>query len=266
MNRTLKAALLGTASFGLTLGTANAQTGFDGPYAGIQFGYHSFGTRESTNAFIVDQPNNNIPTIAFDQSSGSRSLAGVTGGLFGGYGRTVLGRFYVGGEIEGGYSGAANTRSQLVAGCSGAPGTVNHTTSVKAKETYGAAARLGYLIADNVMLYTRFGLQRTRFQVKSSVTSNDDGLTVGGINQSKTLNGFRFGMGAEVLLATLFGPTVNMGNSFLRVDWSHTWYGSKTFSGNNSVNPFGSRQLSVDDNLTLKPTENKFMFGIGLRF
>jgi len=138
------------------------------------------------------------------------------------------------------------------------------STSIRAKESYGASLRLGYIVSPGALLYTRFGFQRTRFQVNSDVSSNN--LTVPVINQSKSFNGFRFGLGAELSLTQMF-PTANLGNTFLRLDWSATWYQKKSFFSSNSVSaPVGPSSLFASHSLDVKPMENKFVLGLGLRF
>jgi outer membrane immunogenic protein len=272
MNMTLKSALLGSASFALMMaatGSTQAQS-FDGFYVGAQMGYSSFNvkTNESSMGRLHSTGSafgNRIGNIG---QNGSRGMTGATGGLFAGYGRT-FGRFYVGGELEGGYSGASgrsSNRFSLVEGCGAVPSTATLTTKIRAKETYGGSLRLGYVISPGALLYSRFGFQRTRFHVRSSLSAAEGGVTVTNnmINQSKSFNGFKFGLGAELALASMF-PTANLGNSFVRLDWSHTWYQRKSFFGSGSTTT-SSRELTSSHSLEVKPTENRFMLGIGIRF
>jgi hypothetical protein len=280
MNSTLKSALLGSASFALMLAaagsnSAQAQTGFDGFYAGIQGGYHSFSasTSEAAEGSMNPLFAEGIPLTGFFEGGNKRSLSGFTGGVFGGYGRS-FGAFYIGGEVEVGYSGASNKQSssfQLIEGCTGGlGGNATLNTKIRAKESYGGSLRLGYIITPGAMLYTRFGVQRTKFKVESTMSFEGFGAlgegAVSVINQSKTFTGFRFGVGAELLLGQMF-PTSGLGGAFVRIDWSHTWYGKKTFTGEGfGTTTNGSSELFAAHSIEVKPTENRFMFGIGVRF
>jgi Opacity protein and related surface antigens len=107
---------------------------------------------------------------------------GFGGGVFGGYGKT-FGNWYVGGELSADY---AKTEGS-VAGID---------LDIEKKYSVGAAARVGYLITPKVMAYGVAGVERAKF--KTSISDGVDSL-----KGSATVNGARFGVGAETFVTDI---------------------------------------------------------------
>lgn len=189
---------------------------FEGPYAGVQAGY---GSLQSVNT----GPRSSGRSI--DVNRGGR---GFTGGGFAGYG-FVIGGVFLGGELEleGGNAGWEQTRQ----------GGSNRLIKVDKDYTYGASARLGYLVADAAMLYGRAGVVRTRFDTDYSVGGNS-------VSPEDAQTGLRFGGGVEL-------PADE--NVFVRLDYTFTTYERYDVNYVSGVDGF--------DN-----SESLFRIGIGYRF
>ncbi|NTF17586.1 porin family protein [Agrobacterium rubi] len=100
-------------------------------------------------------------------------IDGFGAGAFGGYGKT-FGNWYVGGELSADYSKVDGKSNGL---------------ELEKKYSYGAAARVGYLVTPNVLGYGIAGIERGKFEAKA-----------GDLKASDELNGLRLGIGAETFV------------------------------------------------------------------
>lgn len=186
---------------------------FGGAYVGGQIGYGDANTKELQS----DASTN-------DSFYYGRPAHGMNGGLYGGYG-VMLSRFYVGGEVE---ANLANYEmEEKVADGTGA--------GWKLKNTYGAAARFGYRIADRTMVYTKVGVVRSEVEYRATGVSESD----------DTLTGVRGGLGME------FAATDNV---MIRGEYTHTAYGSMHYSD------------ADGEPDVIKPRENLFRVGVAYKF
>lgn len=167
-------------------GAGYAATPFVGPYIGGQLGYSVYDIENTFLGVSVD----------------GLSASGGEGGLYGGWGMKLTPTTYAGVEIE--YS------------VSGAEFTVNGF-KIEDGDNYGISGRVGWLPANNVMLYGRLGWQRAELEYR------DGGMTFG-----QDHDGLRLGLGAEVAMA---------GNWLLRLDYAHTVYDDVTFLGVDKYDP-----------------------------
>lgn len=135
------------------------QTVFDGPYLGLDLGYSDYDGAD-----------------------------GISGGVYGGYGRTMPHNLYLGLEANAGYSDADG-------GVGGA--------DVEIDETYGVSLRPGYVLNENTLLYTRVGWQRTAFEASSPTGSNDS-----------MREGLRTGVGVDFAMSE---------NFIFRTEYNYTW-------------------------------------------
>ena len=138
-------------------GVASAQeSNFEGFYVGGQAGYS-----------IVD-----ADITITGVGSGSDTGNGFGGGVFVGFGGTN-GSLYGSVEVEIGYDGAE--WSQTRAG---------GTDEIEARLTYGVGFRVGAVVADNFLIYGRFGWIRTNAEYSfTGIGSGDqdfDGGRIGG--------------------------------------------------------------------------------------
>lgn len=186
---------------------------FGGAYIGGQIGYGDANTKELQS----DQSTN-------DSFYYGRPAHGMNGGIYGGYG-VMLSRFYVGGELE---ASLANYEMEEKV----ADGT---SAGWKMKNTYGAAARFGYRIADRAMIYTKVGVVRSGVEYHATGVSDSD----------DTLTGVRGGMGLE------FAATDNL---MVRGEYTHTSYGSMHYSD------------ADGEPDVIKPRENLFRVGVAYKF
>jgi opacity protein-like surface antigen len=147
----------GSAHVALANGTA--QTAFGGPYVGVQIGHDSVNSETSWT--------DGIETIEIDGLAGN----GLEGGGFAGYG-WVNGDTYFGLEAFVSVSEASFSASISSFG----------STETEMGFSYGAAARGGYIVNSNTMLYVRASVLTTNFeQSLSTGASGDEDLTGLGI-------------------------------------------------------------------------------------
>lgn len=187
---TFAAALVASISIA---GAAFAQSSpFEGFYVGGQAGYSAI-TDEVTVAGIT----------VIDETAD-----GFGGGGFVGFG-VINGPYYVAVEGEVGYDGAdwSATGGGL-------------TLDVEAQLTYGASFHIGYVIADDLLLYTRLGWVRTNFEATATLAG------VGSASSDADFDGFRFGGGVEGMLADNIG---------VRGDYTYTIYGVDDFTVNGTA-------------------------------
>jgi opacity protein-like surface antigen len=114
------------------------------------------------------------------------------------------------------------------------------TFSYNRDNSYGASARLGYVLTNGTLLYSRVGLVTSRFGVDYQINN----LPESAISDERTLTGTRYGVGAEIpLTEQLYG----------RLETIHTNYESFYTS-------------SADFNDHLNPSETQVNLGISWYF
>ena len=177
-------------------GVAFAQTSpFEGFYVGGQAGYSNI----------------DVEVTVAGLGSADDNLDGFGGGGFVGFG-VINGPYYVAVEAELGYDGAdwSETSGGL-------------TLDAEAQLTFGASFHIGYVIADDLLLYSRFGYVRTNVEFTGTLTG------VGTTSADEDFDGFRFGGGVEGMLADNIG---------VRGEYTYTIYDD----------PFDIPGLDVDAN------------------
>ncbi len=130
---------------------------FSGPYVGAEVGLDNY--EGQGDDLIADGD-------SFDGISGN----GVVGGVFAGYDFAIGGGF-VGIEGKASLSDAEASYDDGV-----------DSLSIRAKESFGATVRGGFMVNDNTGLYARVGWVNTKFKVAIddvSASDNDDGLVLG---------------------------------------------------------------------------------------
>ena len=151
-------------------GTASAQnSAFEGFYVGGQAGWSSIDADLTVTGV----------------GSGSDTGDGFGGGGFVGFGGTS-GILYGSIEAELGYDGAE--WSETSGGVS---------AEIEAELTYGLGFRVGWVAADNMLIYGRLGYVNTEVELSVS------GAVVGSLDED--FDGFRFGGGVEGMLGENIG-------------------------------------------------------------
>ncbi|WP_444985828.1 outer membrane protein [Halomonas mongoliensis] len=84
-------------------------------------------------------------------------------------------------------------------------------STISAEESYGIAARFGGYVSEEVAAYGLLGYQRTSFEQRLGVFSDD-----------ANFDGLRLGAGVDFRVA----PQLD-----LRAQYARTWYNSRTFDG-----------------------------------
>ncbi|HLJ21787.1 MAG TPA: outer membrane beta-barrel protein [Stellaceae bacterium] len=212
MKSTLLASAAAVALGVASTAPAQAQSIFDGFYAGVGVGYHHFDTGTVNDNFIACCASGTLK--APSQSAGS-----AFGDLFAGYGVTLGGGpFYVGGELDGSYSGASKSF------------TINNSSfpegvaKIRADWGAGASLRLGYLINPNILGYLRGGVAFQRF--RGNWTTNSNVFDQPAASGSSFATGGRLGGGLDFSLASWTSQPL-----FARLEYDHTFYGNVHFGG-----------------------------------
>ena len=149
----------------VALADGTAQTTFGGAYIGVQIGHDSVNS-DTTWTDGVD-------TVVIDGLAGN----GLQGGGFAGYG-WVNNDTYFGLEAFASVSEASFSASLSSLG----------STETEMGFSYGVAARGGYIVNPNTMLYARASVLTTNFEQSLS----------GGSSGDENLTGFGIGAGVEV--------------------------------------------------------------------
>ena len=169
-------AILAAASAAFSAQAALAAP-LSGPYFGVQVGH---------DAFEVKAKGANIggDTVTADGLSGN----GGSGAIFAGYDLALGTAGFVGVEAGFDYSGAAVSLAATSGGST-------LSASIKARETYGIAARLGLNVASGTGLYAKLGYANTRFKTSAALTGS------GSFFDSRAKGAFIYGGGIETGLA-----------------------------------------------------------------
>jgi len=199
MNRKLAVSL--ALALGMSAaGASYAATPFNGFYVGGQLGYSVYDISLSA------------PGVSVDGVSGS----GAEGGVYGGWGMKLAPNYYAGLEAEYNWSGAEHTTDGF---------------KIEDKDNAGISGRLGWMPANNVMLYGRLGWQRAKLD-----------YTDLGLSSEEDHDGVRVGLGAEVAMTS---------NWLMRADYAHTFYDDVTITGTG---------------LNSEPDNDVFRIGVGYQF
>src|SRR5690606_22234846 len=113
---------------------------FAGPFVGVQVGLDNY---ELQDADVF------APGDKYDGFSGN----GVVGGVYAGYDMPLGDTLFAGVEVNASLSGAKMTYDDTA-----------DTLTLKAKESYGATARLGAMLNNSTALYAKAGWVNTEFK------------------------------------------------------------------------------------------------------
>lgn len=190
---------------------------FQGLYAGVEGGFDNYEVKvddvDITDLVSIDA------TGSFDGLSGN----GVMGGVFAGY--------HLGGDstfvaIEG-FAQFSDASMSI----SATDGIDTIGMSIKAKESFGVAARLGMKVNPSTGLYARVGWLSTNFEA-----SLNDGFDT--YKESEYEDAIQYGVGLETMISN---------NTSLRAEYLMASYGDQGVDG-----------LSIDN--------NNFKAGLAFRF
>jgi outer membrane immunogenic protein len=200
-----------------------AQAAMAAPLAG-----QYIGVEVSHDAYEVKAKDLNVAGIT--GSADGLSGNGKAVGIYAGYDLPVAPSAFVGIEAGFNYSGAKIS-------IAGTDGTDTLSASVKARETYSIAARLGLVVGGSTGLYAKAGYANTRF--KTSVTLNSSTAS-----DSRHHGAFVYGGGIET------GLTHNVS---VRAEFT--------------VSDYGSAGLDQDFGVTgIKVSNSKTSVGLSYRF
>ena len=158
-------------------------------------------------------------------SSGEEDGSGVAGSFFAGY-SGVYGQLF--GAIEG----------QALLSSADKTGSVDGIgLQVEQRQTFGLMGKVGFLPIPKLLVYGTFGWAWTNFEA----TATEAGES---ISDDDWFNGPRAGIGIE------YAATNNV---FARLEYTHTWYGSNTYTD-------GIATLDLEGN------EHLILVGAGYRF
>jgi outer membrane immunogenic protein len=185
---------------------------FQGFYAGIEGGYDNYELGADIDLADVD-PSLAGTTASFDGLSAN----GIAGGIFAGYQFGFGGAFAA---IEG-----FGRLSDAGMGVTVSDGTDTGFLKAEARESYGAAARLGLKVARSSGVYARVGWINTKFK-----TTLDD--TVDVLTASETEDAIQYGAGIE----TMVGPQMSLRAEYVFADYGSAGLGSGVELDSSSFN------------------------------
>ena len=208
-----------TAAAALLAGpsVAMANNTFHGVYLGGQIGWASYDVKTD----------NSLGEPRFDGISAS----GVSSGL-------ILG---TGTVNDGWYFGFQANYLTNTADASVRRDGIDDDADVE--QSYGIDARLGRVVADNVLLYGLAGWQRTNIELEVSQEG-------GSFKDDEDFDAFRFGAGVE------FATDDNV---FFRMEYTYSVYSSEDFNVRDEAGV-------VDQDIELDPEAQAFHFSLGYRF
>ncbi|MDD5118919.1 MAG: outer membrane beta-barrel protein [Sulfuricurvum sp.] len=188
---------------------SNTLTGF---YAGGTLGVNSLNAATSG----LRDPWTGNP---LNYDNGKFAETGIISGLFAGYGQMLDKHLYFGAEAEFDHSNTELSHDHIG----------DTFFKVAQDNGFSLSVRPGYMLDNGSLFYGRMGWARTKFNnyiqaVDESGTSVDG--TVYTVNQDKTMDGFRLGLGTDI-------PMGN--NLFMRMDYAYTNYNTYTIPVFNDV-------------------------------
>lgn len=198
-----------------------------GFYAGAGVGYDSLLTRDNTQHYHSG--------YGYDTLTLDAGREGFAGGAYAGYGYT-FGRWYAGAELDVEASTIGWLHDRVASGGGG------RDFAVYKKGGHGYGLRLGYVLNNGSLLYTRLGRVSTKFnsyylQGNSTAVDRDD-----------TVQGTRVGLGAELPINKV---------SFVRLDYAVTHY---------RATPTFQSGAATPDTVNFNNRENQFQVGLGFHF
>ncbi len=237
MSNRLKAALLGATAFTITTAIMmpQAHAGMDGnPFEGLYVGFNANYSRvKSTNTY-QDLDGAAVDKNLFTGIGNSKKNNGYGGALYGGIGTNIWGPLYT--SIEGslglaGGSGTAVTNTTTIPTDDTPAQAGTSTMKLKAGFAFDINARLGFTVADRVLVYGLGGYTSTKFKASDSTG-----------NFSKSLGGYRYGAGFEIGI---------MEDVAVRVEYVRTEHSKLTWVRN-------------QDQFTFDPSTEVFRIGLVL--
>lgn len=244
-----KAAILSATVFALSATSAYAEP-FSGPFIGIDLGYDQFEGQELESS--KESGNSGTATYSYEGFSkeDGRSANGLNGGIFVGIDGRINSKLFAGVELRAGISNAkyAETYSEKGSYTDTAFPNDNYSydesgkASLRAKESFSATARVGYLLNDSTGIYLRGGIVQTRFKLSDSdefaVADDADGDPIYRKSIKDSNVGLLYGAGLETALGE---------NTSLRVEYNIAQYGGvfkKLHAYNNEEGDASSTKVS----------------------
>lgn len=185
----MRTAVLAAAAAAAAFATPAMAEPFAGPYVGVEVGLDNY-EAQATDLFVAGDK--------FDGLSGN----GLVGGVYAGYDMPLGTNLFAGVEANASLSGAKITYDDTV-----------DSLRVKAKESFGASARLGAMLNDNTAVYGRAGWVNTKFKA-----------TANGVSERNREDALALGAGVETRVGS---------NTSLRLEYTHADYDD--FVKNNQI-------------------------------
>lgn len=190
----------------------------DGFYVGGSVGYDSYKVRQNAN--VTDDDGNTL-------SAGvSANPTGFVGGVLLGFGKAYKNRFYLGAEIFGTASSAANSNN--IVATTNLGDSVSYSVAAKAKNSYGVAVLPGFELDCNTLIYAKLGYNYVELQVSENLNPNDFTVST---STNETVQGFSYGLGIERAVY----KKLSVRGEFVHTDYnSFTSHFSNKFSNSNN--------------------------------
>jgi outer membrane immunogenic protein len=224
----MKKLLVAAAVAGL-VGTANAQSAFEGFYGQIGVGYES--NQPKTSYVSSDDPPSN-PKYGDSNSNGFSGAIGL------GYTAAVSKDFLI--TIGADYSPLSNTGNSNM---SSSDTSTIHPNQYKFSNRTNIFIAPGFLIDKDKQLYVKAGYSMLNVKTSGGEVANSGG------NPSANLNGYVAGLGYKQLIDK---------NLYVFGEGNYYSYGNKSMNYN-----YGGGSY---DNTNVKATSYQFLVGVGYKF
>lgn len=238
MKKVYLATLLGTAL--AVSGAAQASTNLcqSGFKVGLGGGYGAFKSASSTT-FGQINPAQTLLTNTSDLGGD-----GGFGRFFLGYDFVMKNGFVLGLELGAAASNIKGTKGNVFLQ---APGIAPDPLELKAKDTFDAALRIGFVVRNAFTPYLKIGAESTKFQLRqTSIAQGGVGAanTLADATTNKRLTGFLIGAGVEVPVTRMF---------HVGAEYTYSHFNSVTATASNPAFVDGGVVVGATESATAKP-------------
>lgn len=253
----LAAVALSSAAFAADKGS---MTGF---YLGVNAGAANTNVKYDFNTNALPSTGT---TAAAGYENKYKNDAGKLGyllGAFAGYGMSFGNNAYVGVEVYGGFD---TTTVKPYDDSASGKAVGFFKTSVKRKNYYGMAPRLGYMLTPSTMAYVRLGVEAGKWEAQvepNAATIN--GLPASAPDKEASKKTFKASKNRINLVPGFGFETALSKNLFVRAEYSYLFGPSMSIDQN--TKGYNNAVLSGNNvKHTLKVTQHAFKLGMGYKF
>jgi opacity protein-like surface antigen len=236
MKKVYLATLLGTA---LAVSSAQASTNLcqSGFKVGLGGGYGAFKSSSTTKAGQL------TPAVTLFSNTSDLGGDGGFGRFFLGYDFVMKNGFVLGLELGAAASNIKGTKAQVFLNN---PAQGNDPLELKAKDTFDAALRIGFVVRNAFTPYIKLGAESTKFQLRqtSGSAAAPAPNNLADATTNKRLTGFLVGAGVEVPVTRMF---------HVGAEYTYSHFNSVTATSSNPLFVQGGAVVGATESASAKP-------------